>query len=161
MQTIEKDQEDNKVISRTVEAIGYFSGQQVEDTLTKFHRSKISQLRQSAIFAMGRNAQPKWLDMILKDFNDANPAIRFEALNAAGLLGDESTVPQIIPFTKDTDTQIKLAALTSLGYIGGELAKREILTYIEDDDDNVKDAAVIALANIDFEQDPLGIRFNE
>jgi HEAT repeat protein len=161
MQTIEKGQEENAVISRTVEAIGYFSGQQVEDTLTKFHRNKNSQLRQSAIFAMGRNAQPKWLDMILKDFNDANPAIRFEALNAAGLLGDESTVPQIIPFTKDTDTQIKLAALTSLGYIGGELAKREILTCIEDDDENVKDAAISALANIDFEQDPLGIRFNE
>ena len=70
-------------------------------------------------------------------------------------------MPQIIPFTKDTDTQIKLAALTSLGYIGGELAKREILTCIEDDDENVKDAAISALANIDFEQDPLGIRFNE
>ena len=79
MQTIEKGQEENADISRTVEAIGYLSGQQVEDTLTKFHRNKNSQLRQSAIFAMGRTAQPKWLDLILKDFNDANPAIRFEA----------------------------------------------------------------------------------
>jgi HEAT repeat protein len=161
IQTIENDKETDKVLSRTLEALGYFSDQQVDHKLNQFHRDKNPLLRQSAIFAMGRNAKQKWLDIILDDLSDENPAIRFEALNAVGFLGDESTVPDITPFTKDADLQIKVAAITSLGHIGGELAKREILTWIEDDDENIRDAAQNALTDIDFEQDPLGLKFNE
>ena len=54
-----------------------------------------------------------------------------------------------------------MAALTSLGYIGGELAKREILEWTGDDNENIREVAINALTNIDFEQDPLGIRFSE
>ena len=161
IQTIENDKETDKVLSRTLEALGYFSDQRVDHTINQFHHDKNPLLRRSAIFAMGRNANQKWLDMILDDFSDKNPAIRFEALNAVGFLGDESTVPYVIPFTKDPDIQIKLAALTSLGHIGGELAKREILTWIEDHDENIRDVAQNALTDIDFEQDPLGLSFNQ
>ena len=161
IQTIENVEEDDKVLGKALESIGYFSDQAVDDALNKFHRHKNPLLRQSAIFAMGRNAQQKWIDIILNDLIDENPAIRFEALNAAGFLCDESNVTQIIPFTKNSDIQIQTSALTTLGYIGGELAKHEILTWTEDDDDNIRDAAINALANIDFEQDPLGLSIRE
>ena len=161
IQTIENVKENDKVLGRALESLGYFSGQAVDDALNKFHRHKNPFLRQSAIFAMGRNAHQKWIDIILNDLTDEHTAIRFEALNAAGFLCDESNVTQIIPFTKDPDTQIQTSALTTLGHIGGELAKREILTWTEDDDDNIRDTAINALANIDFEQDPLGLSLRE
>tara|TARA_Y100000590_G_scaffold470683_1_gene667739 strand:+ start:1987 stop:2904 length:918 start_codon:yes stop_codon:yes gene_type:complete len=161
IEIVEKEGENYNVLRRTIEAIGYFYDNRVDDILNRFHRSENPLLRQSAIFAMGRNSKQKWLNLILKDLRDENPAIRFESLNALGFLGDESTVSEIIPFTKDPDIQIKIAALTSLGYLGGELAKREILTWTEDDDENIREVAISALTNIDFEEDPLGLRFSE
>ena len=161
IKTVENKDEEDNVLRRALEALGYFSDQRIDNVLNRFHRSKNVLLRQSAIFAMGRNSQEKWLNLILNDLKDKNPAIRFEALNAVGFLGDESTVSKIIPFTKDSDIQIKVAALTSLGYIGGELAKREILEWTGDDNENIREVAINALTNIDFEQDPLGIRFSE
>ncbi len=155
--TINANKTEIDVTRRSLEALGYFSGTIVDETLSTFHKDKNPLLKQSAIYAMGRNAQLKWLAIIMEDFKNENPAIRFEALNAAGYLGGESIVLNIIPFTNDEDTQVQVAALTALGYIGGELAKREILLWTEDTDENIRDAAMNALSNIDFDQDPLGL----
>ena len=80
-------------------------------------------------------------------------------MTAGGLLGDEDTVPHLVKFINDEDSQVKLAAVSSLGLIGGKLAQKALLQAVKRGDEAVQEAAEQALEAMDFDDDPLGFRF--
>ena len=116
-------------------------------------------MRQSAIYAMGRSSNKDWLPIILTEINANSPAIRYEAANACGLLGDESIIPQMIPLITDEDIEVQSAAINALGNIGGALAKRALLRAANLGDETLAETALEVLQNLEFEDDPMDFRF--
>jgi len=155
---IESD-EDMEVGQRAIEVVAYFRSNGVEQIISDAYTSGDPSLKRSAIYAMGRTSDIRWLPTVLADMDDEDSAVRFEAANACGQLGDESTVPHIINLIKDEDVQVQVSAVQALGTTGGGLAKRALLMCVEQEDEPVAEAARAALENLEFGDDPKGLRF--
>jgi len=57
--------------------------------------------------------------------------------------------------------QVQVAAATALGSLGGQLAKRALRICLELGDESLERAAQEALTVAEFEDDPLGVKFEE
>ena len=104
---------------------------------------------------MGRTSNPRWLPSILAELDDKDPAIRFEATTACGLLGEEETVPHLISLINDEDIEVQISAIKALGATGGKLAQQALLKCVEKDD-HLSEAAQDALNALDIDTNPLG-----
>lgn len=161
MSVIEDPDEENETRRRAIEAIAPISSERVYDTIRQSYDDDDPKMKQSAIFAMGRSSDSRWLPTVLRETSHAEAAIRYEAAIACGFLGDDETVPHLINMLNDDDTLVQLAAVRSLGNIGGDLAKRALTQAMIRGDHAMEEAAEQALASIEFEEDPLGFRFEE
>ena len=151
--------EDIDVQRRAIEAVASFDSPEIEQMIREAYYSGEVKLKQSAIYAMGRNSDSRWLPIILDDMRHDDPAIRFEAASACGLFGDETAVPHLISLIKDEDSEVQLSAVHALGVVGGSLAKRALIQCQKLGDDTLEEAAEAALGSIEFDEDPLGVRF--
>ena len=154
----EEDQE-IQVIRRAIEAVASFNTSEIAQTIQKAYDSGNPGLRQSAIYAMGRSSDAQWLPIVLKEARHEDPGIRYEAAGACGQLGDESTVPHLINLITDHDAEVQLSAVQALGTIGGPMARRALLQCLQMEDEDLTEGAKAALELIEFDQDPLGLRF--
>lgn len=157
---INRTGEDVDVRRRAIEAVAHFDREDVKEIIRQAHKSGDSKLRQSAIYAMGRNADMEWLPVILAAMESRDAAVRYEAATAAGHLGEESTAPYLVKLIKDEDSQVQVAAIMALGSVGGPLAKRVLLLCLQSDDEVVQQAAQMAMGNIEFDENPLGLRLD-
>ena len=144
---------------RAIEAVGSFDTDETSAIVRAAYESEDSAMRQSAIYAMGRSSNSVWLPIALSETNAADPAIRYEAANACGLLGEESTIPQIAALIGDEDIEVQCAAAIALGNIGGPTAKRALRRALDVGEDALTEAAAEALENLEFDEDPLGLGF--
>ena len=156
---VTKDVEDLEVERRSIEAIASFSSPQVEDIIRKAYHNVDESLKQSALFAMGRSSDERWLPIVIRETHHQNAPIRYEATNACGYLGSDVTVPHIVALLEDEDSQVQLAAVKALGLIGGGLAKHALTQCLRMNDDLMEEAATAALSSIEFDDDPLGFSF--
>ena len=157
---IEGPDEELEVRRRAVEAVACLPDPGVEEIIKEAYVSGVPELKQSSIYAMGRSSNAVWLPIVLREMEDLSPAIRFEAANAAGLLGDETVAPHLISLLRDDDLSVQLAAIVSLGSVGGTLASQALHKCLESDDESVEEAADEALRQIEFDQDPLSLTFD-
>ena len=155
---IETD-DDMEVGRRAIEAVACFRSSRVEQIISDAYKSGNPGLRQSAIYAMGRTSDSRWLPTVLAEMDDEDPAIRFEAANACGLLGDESTVPRLISMIRDEDVEVQVSAVQALGATGGSLATRALVQCVKQGDEPVADAARAVLEDLEFDDNPLGSRY--
>ena len=153
--------EDLDVRRRAIEAVSSFNLAEVERIIQEAYHDGDPKLRQSAIYAMGRSSDTRWLPTVLQETDHEAPEIRFEAANACGRLGDESVVPYLISMIKDEDVEVQLSSVHALGSIGGPLAKRALLQCLKLGDETLEEAAQAALQNIEFDSDPIGFSFNQ
>ena len=144
---------------RAIEAVSHFDTPEVGEIIQWAYYDGEPKLRQSAVYAMGRSSNSRWLPFVLRDSQDDDPAIRFEAANAIGQLGDETSVPHLIVLVKDEDDQVQLSAVHALGAIGGVLAKQALNQCMKLGDEAMEEAARTSLRSIEFDEDPLGFRF--
>ena len=158
---IGQDGQDEGVRRKAIEAVASFNSSEVEDIIRDAYQNGDAPLKQSAIYAMGRSSDSKWLGAVLDETHHADPGMRYEAATAAGQLGDESTVPHLIRLIKDDDFQVQLSAVEALGSIGGSLAKRALLQCLKMGEDVLEDAAQAALDYLELDDDPMGLRFQE
>ena len=107
-------------------------------------------MRQSAIFAMGRSANPRWNKIVLAELNSREPAIRFEAAEAAGEMAIRAAVQPLIQRLDDPDKDVREAAALALGKIGGPAARRALEALAAGDDERLAEAAVEALEELMF-----------
>ena len=156
---IERPEEDLEVMRRAIEAVASLKSPEIEKIIRDAYDSGVPEMAQSALYAMGQSSDPQWLPTVVADMDQEHAAIRYEAANAAGLLGDETTVPRLIKLIEDDDLQVQLAAVGALGIIGGSLAKRALKQCLKLDDEELEEAAQAALDELEFDDDPLGIRF--
>ena len=159
LSVVERTDEDIETRRRAIEALASFDSERVPSIIEDAYSDSDVRLRQSAIFAMGRSSDSRWLPTVIKEMRNPDAAVRYEAATACGFLGEDDTLPYLISLLNDEDSQVQLAAVRALGVIGGDLARRALAQAMKRGDDAIEEAAEEALATIEFDDDPLGFRF--
>jgi HEAT repeat protein len=143
---------------RALEAAAPLSLPQMEKAIARAYRSGVPRLKTSAIFAMGKNCDPRWLPILIKELGNADAEIRYEAANACGELGEKEATPYLSELTTDPDVDVQLAAIQALGKIGGPEAKDILERCLTDDSEAIQQAAEEALSELEASEDPLSFR---
>lgn len=148
-----------EVRARALEAAGAFEGAWVRQAISEAYESDILRLKVSAVHAMGRSCEDRWLPLLTKELGSDDAEVRYEAALSCGELADERAIPHLIKLIVDPDEEVKEAAIHALGEVGGRHAREALLVLLDSESDAVRDAATEALAQLDFEEDPLSFKF--
>lgn len=140
---------------RALESAGVFTDAKVSHLIRWAYRHPDPRMQQSAIYAMGRNANPEWMSTIQSALEREEPALRYEAAQACGELGAEEMIPHLLPLLQDEDLQVRLSSINALGAIGGSMAKKALRVCVRSDDETVSQTASEALESLELEEDPL------
>lgn len=143
---------------RALEAISAFPNPELKDLIKSAYEYTDPGIRESAVYAMGRNSNPNWLPIILKELSSEETAMRYEAASACGRLGDAATLPHLLPLLRDDDVQVRVATIHALGAIGGAIAKKALLGYLKSPDDPIREAAQEALESLEFDEEPISFQ---
>jgi HEAT repeat protein len=143
---------------RALEAAAPLSLPQLERAIAQAYKSGEPRLRISAIFAMGKNCDPRWLPILIKELASTDAEMRYEAAGACGELGEKEAAPYLSELTNDPDVDVQLAAIQALGKIGGPEAKDSLERCLTDDSEVVQQAAELALDELEAGEDPLSFR---
>jgi len=147
---IRSGSEDKLVRRRSIESIAYLGDELVRDIIAAAYADDDAKMRATAIFAMGRSADPYWRRTVAQELYSPDPQIRFEAARAVGELEFKASVPRLIELLEDADREVQSAAITSLGQIGGKEARRALIAVIESDDEVAHELARDALDELEF-----------
>jgi HEAT repeat protein len=148
-----------EVRRRALEALAPLSLPEVKRAIIEAYRSHEPKLKISAIYAMGKNCDPSWLAILLRELANTNTAIRYGACVACGELGEEEAVPYLIELVNDSDTEVQLAAIRALGKIGGTEAEECLKRCLNDSSELVQQAAQKALDELGVEEDTFSPKF--
>ncbi len=113
-----------EVRRRALEAAAPLSIPQVKTAIMEAYQGHDLKLRISAIYTMGKNCDPCWLPILLKELSSPDAEIRYEAAGACGELEEEEAVSYLIKLVSDPDIDVQMAAMRALGKIGGVRAKK-------------------------------------
>ena len=145
-----------EVRRRALESAGYLAGDaDIVQHIEAAYGSGDHKSRVSALHAIGRQADMRWLDVVHRELSSDDPELRFEAVTAAGTIGDERSVLELIDRLGDEDVEVQMAAIASLGAVGGQLAVNTLRKLTEDDSPAIVDAAEDALEEAQLTSNPL------
>jgi HEAT repeat protein len=144
-----------EVWRRALEAAAPLSSPEIKKAIDAAYKSSDPKLKNSAIYAMGRNCNTEWLPILIKEMANPSSDTRYEAAGSCGEICDDEAVPHLIKLTQDKDPEVQQAAISSLGKIGGAKAKQHLLKCLKSADEVVSEAAEQALKQIDAEEDSL------
>lgn len=142
--------EDQLVHRRALESIAYLGDETVRNLVIVAYADNDPKMRASAIFAMGRSADPYWKRTVAQELFSPDPQLRFEAARAIGELEFKAAVPRLIDLLDDPDREVQSAAITSLGQLGGKDARAALVALIEGPDDVARELARDALDELEF-----------
>lgn len=142
--------EDQLVVRRAIESISFLGDETVRTIITLAYADEDAKMRATAIFAMGRSADPYWKKTVAQELFSPDPQLRFEAARAVGELEYRAAIPRLIDLVDDGDREVSAAAITSLGQIGGKEARRALLGIMESEDDVARELAQDALDELEF-----------
>ena len=133
---------------RALEAVSPISTEQVKTAIKTAYEGRDERLAISAVYAMGKNCDTKWLPFLLKELKNSDAEMRYEAVTACGELGDEEIMQYLLPVANDEDIDVRLALIQALGKIGGNEAKQFLQKNANDPNEAVRDAIETALNEI-------------
>jgi len=151
------ENEQLNVRRRVLEAISPLSKPQVEEMIRLAYRSDSTEFQVSAVYAMGRNCNPGWLPVLLKELRSPNPQLRFEAVRACAELETEEAVPHLIELTRDGDAEVQISAIEALGQIGGSEAREGLQRCLDSSEEPIRQASQDALEEMGFWEDPTSL----
>ena len=146
--------EDNPTLRKNaLEALGYSSRIEIIMLIeSAFERTDPTWVA-SALRAMGRSHDERWLEDVVGKLLDDDPRIKFAAVEAAGELNIQDAGPILLKMLEDEeeDDDVIAAAIWSLSQIGGDDARVYLLHLIEQtDDEALTEDLEEALENLDF-----------
>jgi len=154
----ESADEDVEVRRRALESIAYINGERwVYRLIDEAYVHTDMRMRQSALFAMGRNGERLWAETVLAELHNEHPAMRYEAARACGELGLRRAVEPLIRLLEDVDSEVQQIAVWALGQIGGKRARSALEACVEHGDEALGAAASDALEEIEFADRPLDL----
>ena len=158
MDALEDPNEDLEVRRRALESVAVSPEGNIREWIQWAYASDEQGLKCSAVFAMGRTVDASWLQTILEEMDSQDAAMRYEAANASGELGEEDAVPHLAELLGDSDSQVQAAAIHALTSIGGISAKKILRGCAKSSDDSLREMAEEALEMMDMEEAPLSFR---
>lgn len=136
---------------RALESLGYSSHDRVPTLIEEAFTSGDDEWIASALFAMGRSADPNWRGEVLGRLDDLNPNIRFEAVRAAGELELDDASPTLLELLDDPSDSVRLASIWALSQVGGQGVRASLNALLRDTEDEVEaDLIADALDNLTF-----------
>jgi HEAT repeat protein len=118
---------------RALESLGPYAGDpEISTLISEAYDSEDHGLQCSALYAMGRSQDSRWLPTILAQLESDDPEIRFEAARSAGLLGSADALPVLLQAARDEDAEVRHTAIGAIGQIGGRGAVRALERLAED-----------------------------
>jgi HEAT repeat protein len=139
---------------RALEALGFSSRKEVVGLIEKAYASTDMEWLVTALFAMGRSANPRWNRQVLKMLNHEHPLVRAEAASSAGELEIKEAVPDLLELLEDTDIDVRMASVWSLSQTGGEGVRGALENLLETtEDDDEANQIDNALENLDFTEE--------
>jgi HEAT repeat protein len=142
--------EDLEVRRRAIESIAYFSEEGVRNIIEAAYYDEDEKMRISAVFAMGRSADPYWSDLVMSELESSSPEMRYEAAMACGELELSAATPLLANLVNDPDREVQEAAICALGQIGGDEARRILYICYEEGDQFLQEAVEEALEQLEF-----------
>ena len=161
LETIRSPFEDLEVRRRAIEAIAYSSEEGVREIIETAYYDEDERMRASAVFAMGRSADPYWSDLVVNELESSRPEMRYEAARACGELELSATIPLLADLINDPDREVLEAAIWALGQIGGNEARRILYDCYREDDEFLCEAVGEALEQLDFMRGVLDISLED
>ncbi len=152
VRALKDDEEETIVRRRALEAIAPLGHPSIGGWVRWAYKCDDPSLRQSAVYAMGRTCDPAWLSVIVEEMESVDPAMRFEAANAARELADPEALPYLHELVGDLDTQVAMAAVHAIGGIGGAMAKKLLKRYVDRGEGTVSEAAEEALRALETDE---------
>ncbi len=149
--------EDVQVRRRAVEALAYVNEAWVRAMIDRAYDDDDPTMRESAVFAMGRNADPVWTESVLAELLSDSPSMRYEAARAAGEMQLRRAVERLIAMVQDPDSEVSEMAIWSLGQIGGRRARVALEKLAGSDNEAQSVAASEALDEMGFAERPLDL----
>jgi HEAT repeat protein len=142
---------------RALEAAGAFGAdERVRAAIDDFYDSGDQGFRSSALFAMGKSCDGRWLGRLIDELESDEAELRFEAANACGVIGDPDAIPGLVRLADDEDAEVRHAAIDAIGRIGGQAAVRALQTIATNADPADAEEVEEALAEANASIDPLG-----
>lgn len=141
---------------RALESLGFSHREEVIALIEKEFKSGKKDWLTSALFAMGRSADPRWEKQVLSMLTNTDEDVRYEAVRAAGEL-ELKNAREILLNNIDEgidDFDLRMATIWALSQIGGEGIRERIEDLLEncqeDDECNYLEEA---LDNLNFTDD--------
>lgn len=157
-ETIRMGGEDLDVRRRAIESIAYSSRPGVVQIIENAYYDENEKMQVSAIFAMGRSADPHWRPQVIAELDNDNSEIRFEAARACGELEAGESVSRLVQMIdEDPDLQVQEMAIWALGRIGGREAREALEICTESDNESIAQAAEEALDELNLFSDSLAL----
>jgi HEAT repeat protein len=142
--------EDVEVVRRAVESMAFINDARTRAIIEDAYQHEAERMRQSAVFAMGRNADAYWSDTVMMELRSTSAAMRYEAARAAGEIAHRSAVAPLIELVDDPDADVRSMAVWALGQIGGKRARAVIEALLHGPDEDLATAAEDALQELEF-----------
>jgi hypothetical protein len=144
-----------EVRHRALEAVAPLSIPQVRTAIMAAYQHHDSSSKVSSIYAMGKNCDPSWLPILLRELASADPEVRYEAAKACGEVEEEEAVPYLIELIDDHDADVQMSAIQSLGKIGGTMAKEYLEQCLSSSNEAISQTAEQALLELGAKEDLL------
>lgn len=146
---------------RALESLAYASCSRVPALIEAAYYDGEVAMRVSALFAMGRTADPVWAPMVIQEMRSSDVEMRYEATRASGELELAQAVPLLEELTQDLDREVQETAIWALGQIGGPEARRILEARYEQGDESIREAVEEALANMSLIEESFGLAYHE
>ena len=147
---------------RALEALSYHTNEEIDDHIRSAYHSGESDWVVSALYAMGRSANPKWERMVLEMIASPNPEIRAEAVRAAGELELSAAREPLLILLEEPEAleeEVFYNAVWSLSKIGGQGVRKRLEDIIANSDEETAEELEDVLDNLDFTETVHGKMF--
>ena len=106
-------------------------------------------MRSSALYAMGRTADVRWIPYLLPELKSQAPELRMEAARSLGELESTAAVdPMIRMLDTEQDSEVRFAILEALGQIGGDKARQALELAVDSENEAEAEIAELALEQL-------------
>lgn len=147
--------DETRIRRRALESLGWSSNPDVVALIESSFEQESMEWKVSAMIAMGRSADDRWEDRVLRSMLDQNDKLRKAAVQSAGMLGFKSArLPLLRMLEEEDDDAVMSAAIWSLSQIGGEDVKIVLETLLDKtEDEDLISFLEEALDNLVFTED--------
>jgi HEAT repeat protein len=141
---------------RSLEILGFSSREEIPSLIeAAFERADPAWVA-CALRAMGHSQDERWNEDVIGKLLDEETPIKAAAVEAAGMLGIQESVPLLIQLLDDEeeDDDVAAAAIWSLSQIGGDDARTYLVGLADQtEDEELADILEEAIENLDFMAD--------